>query len=43
MQITAGEGSKFEVASLQKNISIIDYLYSFTSIPRIEIIRAQAK
>ena len=43
MQITAGEGSKFEVASLQKNISIIDYLYSFTSIPRIEIIRAQAE
>ena len=43
MQITDDEGSKFEVASLQKNISIIDYLYSFTSIPRIEIIRAQAE
>jgi type IV pilus assembly protein PilB len=42
-QITIDEGSKFEVASLQKNISITDYLYNFTSVPRIEVIRAQAE
>lgn len=43
MQITSDEGSKFEVASLQKNISIIDYLHNFTSVSRIEIVRAQAE
>lgn len=43
LQITGGESSKHEVASLQKNISIIDYLHEYTDIPRIEIIRAQAE
>jgi len=42
-QITADDSSKYEVASLQKDISIIDYLYTYTNIPRIEIIKAQAE
>jgi len=42
-QITAEDSSKYEVASLQKDISIVDYLYSYTSVPRIEIIKAQAE
>ena len=42
-QITVEDGSKYEVASLQKDISIVDYLYGYTNVPRIEIIKAQAE
>ena len=42
-QITSEDSSKYEVASLQKDISIVDYLYGYTSVPRIEIIKAQAE
>ncbi|MFA6532996.1 MAG: hypothetical protein WCT22_03295, partial [Patescibacteria group bacterium] len=41
-QITEKEAQQFEVASLQKNLFIIDYLYQFTQIPRIEIIKARS-
>lgn len=42
-QITIEDSSKYEVASLQKDISIVDYLYGYTNVPRIEIIKAQAE
>lgn len=42
-QITEAEASQYEVASLQKNISIIDYLHNYTNILRIEIVKAQAE
>jgi type IV pilus assembly protein PilB len=42
LQITEKEAQQFEVASLQKNLFIIDYLYQFTQIPRIEIIKARS-
>ncbi|MBI5123740.1 type II/IV secretion system protein [Candidatus Roizmanbacteria bacterium] len=42
-QITETEANQFEVASLQKNLSIIDYLYQFSHLPRIEIIKARAE
>lgn len=41
-QITEKEAQQFEVASLQKNLFIIDYLYQFTQVPRIEIIKARS-
>lgn len=41
-QITDKEAQQFEVASLQKNLFIIDYLYQYTQIPRIEIIKARS-
>jgi type IV pilus assembly protein PilB len=42
-QININDSERYEVASLQKNISIIEYLGKYTNIPRIEIIKAQAK
>jgi len=42
-QINSGDSDRYEVASLQKNISIIEYLSKYTDIPKIEIIKAQAK
>ncbi|MDO9027836.1 MAG: ATPase, T2SS/T4P/T4SS family, partial [Candidatus Roizmanbacteria bacterium] len=42
-QITEKEGQQFEVASLQKNLSIIDYLYQFSHVLRIEITKARAE
>ncbi len=42
-QITKTEANQFEVASLQKNLSIIDYLYQFSHLPRIEIVKARAE
>ena len=41
-QIATIEADKLEVASLQKSLSIVDYLYQFSQIPRIEIIKARA-
>ena len=43
IQITESEANQYEVASLQKNISIIDYLFNYTNIARIEIVKAQAE
>lgn len=42
-QITETEADQFEVASLQKNLSIIDYLYQFSHLLRIEITKARAE
>ena len=42
-QISETEASKYEVDSLQKDTSIIDYLHNYTNIERIEIIKAQAE
>lgn len=42
-QITEAEANQFEVASLQKNLTIIDYLYQFSRLPRIEIVKARAE
>lgn len=42
-QISEMEATQFEVASLQKDIPIIEYLYLYTNVARIEIIRAQAE
>ncbi len=42
-QISEAEADQFEVASLQKNLSIIDYLYQFSHLPRIEIVKARAQ
>ncbi len=42
-QITETEFDQFQVASLQKNLSIVDYLYQFSRVPRIEIVKAQAQ
>lgn len=42
-QITETEADQFEVASLQKNLSIIDYLYQFSHLSRIEIVKARAE
>ncbi len=42
-QITKPEADQFEVASLQKNLSIIDYFYQFTHLSRIEIVKARAE
>lgn len=42
-QITKTEADQFEVASLQKNLSIIDYLYQFSHVLRIEITKARAE
>jgi len=39
-QVSEIEARQFEVASLQKNLSIINYLYQFSHIPRIEITKA---
>lgn len=39
-QITQEEADHFEVASLQKNISIDNFLFEKSTIPRIEIIKA---
>jgi len=39
-QISETEARQFEVASLQKKLSIIDYLYQFSHILRIEITKA---
>lgn len=41
-QISEKEAQQFEVASLQKNLFIIDYLYQYSHIPRIEIIKARS-
>ncbi len=41
-QITEKEAQQFEVASLQKNLFIIDYLYQYTQVPRIEIVKARS-
>lgn len=43
LQVSKTEAEQFEVASLQKNLSIINYLYQFSHIPRIEIIKARAE
>ena len=42
-QVSKTEAEKFEVSSLQKNLSIIDYLYQFSHVPRIEIVKARAE
>ena len=42
-QITETEAGQYEVASLQKNLSIIDYLYQFSHLDKIEIVKAQAE
>jgi type IV pilus assembly protein PilB len=42
-QISEDESRQFEVASLQKNLSIIDYLHQYSHLPRIEIIKARAE
>lgn len=42
-QISESEASQHEVSSLQKDLPIIDYLYKYTDIPRIEIIKAIAE
>ncbi|MEK7597604.1 MAG: GspE/PulE family protein [Patescibacteria group bacterium] len=42
-QITESEASQYEVVSLQKDVSIIDYLYKYTNLQRIEIVKAQAE
>jgi len=42
-QITEAEANQYEVASLQKDVSIIDYLYKYTNLQRIEIVKAQAE
>lgn len=42
-QISEMEATQFEVASLQKDVSILEYLYSYTNVPRIEIIKAEAE
>lgn len=42
-KISIDDSSKYEIASLKKNISIIEYLSKYTDIPKIEIIKAQAK
>jgi type IV pilus assembly protein PilB len=39
-QLSQEEADRFEVASLQKNLPIDSYLYQFSQIPRIEIIKA---
>ncbi|MFA6016516.1 MAG: GspE/PulE family protein [Patescibacteria group bacterium] len=41
--ITEAEAAQYEVASLQKDVSIFEYLYKYTSVQRIEIVRAQAE
>lgn len=41
-QIKKNDAQKFEVASLQKNLFIIDYLYQYSQVPRIEIIKARS-
>jgi len=43
MQITESEANQFEIASLQKNLSIINYLYQFSHLSRIEIVKARAE
>ena len=43
MQITESEANQYEVASLQKDVSIIDYLYKYTDLQRIEIVKAEAE
>ena len=42
-QISETEAEQFEVASLQKNLSIINYLYQFSHVLRIEIAKAVAQ
>lgn len=42
-QISETEAEQFEVASLQKNLSIVDYLYQFSHVLRIEIVKARAQ
>jgi type IV pilus assembly protein PilB len=42
-QISEEESGQFEVASLQKKLPIIDYLYQFSHLPRIEIVKARAE
>ncbi len=42
-QITTAEADQSQVASLQKNLSIVDYLYQYSHIPRIEIVKAQSE
>src|SRR3989338_9501895 len=42
-QITEKEADEFEVASLQKNLNIIDFLNQNSHLPRIEIIKARAE
>ncbi|MEK7522680.1 MAG: GspE/PulE family protein, partial [Patescibacteria group bacterium] len=43
MQVTESEANQYEVASLQKDISILDYLYKYTEVQRIEIVKALAE
>ncbi len=43
MQITEAQANQYEVASLQKDISILDYLYKYTEVQRIEIVKALAE
>lgn len=42
-QITEVEVGQHEVASLQKDIPIVEYLYKFSNIPRIAIVQAIAE
>jgi type IV pilus assembly protein PilB len=42
-QINEAQASQYEVLSLQKNISIVDYLNTKTTVPKIEVIKAQAE
>lgn len=42
-KISEAEASQYEVASLQKDIPIIKYLYKYSALERIEIVRAIAE
>jgi len=43
MQVTEAQANQYEVASLQKDISILDYLYKYTEVQKIEIVKAMAE
>jgi len=42
-QLSKSEAERIEVESLKKNIDIKDYLFKYSSLPRIEIIKAIAQ
>jgi len=43
MQVTEAQANQYEVASLQKDISILDYLYKYTEVQKIEIVKVMAE
>lgn len=42
-QLSSNEADRIEVESLKKNINIKDYLFNYSGLPRIEIIKAIAQ